>query len=251
MGKAAILAVDDDRVVLNSVDRDLRQKYGRAYRILKAESGAAALAAVNELKKRGEDVALFVADQRMPEMTGVQFLEQALAIFPTARKVLLTAYADTEAAIQSINKIGLDYYLMKPWDPPEEHFYPVLDGILDEWQANDSRSNEGMRIIGTLWSSASHETKDFLARNSIPYQWLDLENNPEARRLLEAAAIDGLQLPVIFFADGSFLVEPSTQRIAEKVGLPTKARNPFYDVIIIGAGPAGLSAAVYASADGL
>jgi thioredoxin reductase (NADPH) len=251
MAKPAILAVDDDRVVLNSVERDLRQKYGREFRILKAESGAAALVAVNELKKRGDAVALFVADQRMPEVTGVQFLEQAIRIFPSARKVLLTAYADTEAAIQAINKIGLDYYLIKPWDPPEEHLYPVLDGILEDWRINETAPFEGVRIIGTLWSSSCHSTKDFLARNTIPYRWLDLETNPEAALLLQAAANDGLHLPVIFFPDGSVLNEPSSQQIAEKLGLRTKADKPFYDVIIIGAGPAGLSAAVYASADGL
>lgn len=249
--KATILAVDDDRIVLNAVERDLRQKYGRDYRVLKAESGAQALAAVYELKKRGESVAVFVADQRMPEMSGVQFLEQAITIFPKARKVLLTAYSDTEAAIQSINKIGLDYYLMKPWDPPEEHFYPVLDSLLEEWRSDERPVFEGIRVVGTLWSAASHDAKDLLARNSIPYQWYDLEANPEARRLLQAAGQNGLQLPVIFFPDGSLLVEPGQQQIAEKVGLSIKAQNPFYDVIIIGAGPAGLSAAVYASSDGL
>lgn len=249
--KATILAVDDDRIVLNAVERDLRQKYGRDYRVLKAESGAQALTAVNELKKRGERVAVFVADQRMPEMSGVQFLEQAITIFPTARKVLLTAYSDTEAAIQAINKIGLDYYMMKPWDPPEEHFYPVIDSLLEEWRSDERPTFEGIRVVGTLWSAACHDAKDLLARNSIPYQWLDLEVEPEARRLLQTAGQDGLKLPVIFFPDGSLLVEPGQQQIAEKVGLSIKAQNPFYDVIIIGAGPAGLSAAVYASSDGL
>lgn len=251
MVKTAILAVDDDRVVLNSVERDLRQKYGREYRILKAESGAEALNVVRELKKRGDALALFVADQRMPEMTGVQFLEQALSFYPTARKVLLTAYADTEAAIQAINKISLDYYLMKPWDPPAEHLYPVLDGLLEDWLASEVLPYDGIRVVGTLWSPACHDAKDFLARNSVPYQFLDLETNPEARRLLETASLPDGQLPVLFFPDGSLLAAPSPQQIAEKVGLRTRAGQPFYDVIIVGGGPAGLSAAVYASADGL
>lgn len=251
MAKPAILAVDDDRVVLNSVERDLRQKYGRDYRILKAESGSSALTVLEELKRRDETVALFVVDQRMPEMTGVQFLEQSGRIFPEARKILLTAYADTEAAILSINKIGLDYYLMKPWDPPEEHFYPILDGVLEDWTSNEQKAFDGIRVVGTLWSSACHEVKDFLGRNSIPYRWLNIETDQEARILLETIHSDGLRIPVLFFPDGSLLVEPSSKQVAEKVGLRTQAENPFYDVIIIGGGPAGLSAAVYASADGL
>jgi thioredoxin reductase (NADPH) len=181
----------------------------------------------------------------------VQFLEKALAVFPAARKILLTAYADTEAAIQAINKIGLDYYLMKPWDPPEENFYPVVDGLLEEWRLNEPRGFDGVRMVGTLWSSACHEIKDFLARNSIPYQWLDIDTNPEARRLLDATAKDDQLWPVIVFPDGDVLVQPSVQQVAEKVGLRTRAEKPFYDVIIIGGGPAGLSAAVYAGADGL
>ena len=184
--KAGIVAVDDDRVVLSSVERDLRQKYGRDYRIVKADSGAAALDAARQLQQRGESVALFIADQRMPEMTGVQFLEEAAKLFPDARKVLLTAYADTEAAINAINKVGLDYYLMKPWSPPEENFYPVLDGLLDEWRANVRLPYEGIRVVGTQWSPSSHEVKDFLARNSIPYQWLDIERDAESQRLFDS-----------------------------------------------------------------
>ncbi len=232
--------VDDDRSVLNSVERDLRQKYGRDYRIIKADSGAVALSAVQQLKQRGETVALFVADQRMPEMTGVQFLEQAALLFPDARKVLLTAYADTEAAIGAINNVGLDYYLMKPWDPPEEHFYPVLDGLLEEWQSSARLPYEGIRVVGTLWSPCCHDLKDFLARNSIPYHWLDVEHDEEASRLLLAAAVGrakhaGAVLPGRH-GDG---LSRHCRQLAEKVGLRTRAEKPFYDVIIIGGGPAG------------
>jgi thioredoxin reductase (NADPH) len=251
MIKTTILAVDDDQAVLNSVERDLRQKYGRDYRIIKVDSGAAALEVVRQLKQRDDTVALFVVDQRMPHMTGIQFLEKAIQFFPDARKVLLTAYADTEAAINAINKAGLDYYLMKPWNPPEEHLYPVLDGLLDEWRTNVRPPFEGIRVVGTLWSPACHDLKDFLVRNSIPYMWLDIERDEQACRLMEAAAIGKLNVPALFFPDGSVLVQPTLQQVAEKIGLSTHAGKPFYDVIIIGAGPAGLSAAVYASFDGL
>jgi thioredoxin reductase (NADPH) len=245
------MAVDDDRAVLASVERDLRQKYGRDYRIVKAESGAAALDLVNEVKRRNEAIALFVVDQRMPQMTGVEFLERANGIFPDARKVLLTAYADTDAAISAINDVGLDYYLMKPWDPPDEHLYPVLDGLLDDWRSNVTLPFEGIRVIGAMWSSASHEIKDFLARSSIPYLWLDVERSEEAQKLMATLAGDALEVPLLLFPNGDVLVQPTPQQVAEKAGLRTRAENPFYDVIIIGSGPAGLSAAVYASADGL
>lgn len=253
MAKPALLAVDDDRAVLNSVERDLRQKYGRDYRIVKAESGEAALAVLSQLQERNETAALFVVDQRMPNMNGVQFLERAIKLFPDARKVLLTAYADTEAAINAINKVGLDYYLMKPWDPPDEHLYPVLDGLLEDWKANVRLPYEGIRLAGTLWSAACHDVKDFLARNAIPYQWVDIEGgtNVAVSALLETAATEEWKVPTLFFPDGSVLVQPTTQQIAEKCGLRVRADQPFYDVIIIGGGPAGLSAAVYASADGL
>lgn len=251
VARAAIITVDDDRAVLNAVERDLRQKYGRDYRIVKAESGALALEVLHQLKLRDETVALFVVDQRMPQMTGVEFLAQASPLFPEARKVLLTAYADTEAAINAINKVGLNYYLMKPWDPPEEHFYPVLDDLLDEWRSNVRLPFEGIRIVGTMWSSASHALKDFLARQSLPYQYLDLERDAEGRQLLALASIDVANAPVLFFPDGSVLQQPTTAQVAEKAGLRIRAELPFYDVIIIGGGPAGLSAAVYASADGL
>jgi len=252
MPKAAIVAVDDDNAVLNAVERDLRQKYGRDYRIIKSDSGEQALEVLHQLKQRGETVALYVVDQRMPQMTGIQFLEKARLVFPEARKVLLTAYSDTEAAIQAINKIGLDYYLTKPWDPPQEYLYPVLDGLLDDWKANVRQPFEGIRVAGTLWSSASHEVKDFLARNSIPYHWLDVEHDEEAARLLDSVCKEEpRKVPVLFFPDGSTLVSPTYQELAEKVGLKTRAEKPFYDVVVIGGGPAGLSTAVIASADGL
>ena len=251
MTKPTILAVDDDRAVLNSVERDLRQKYGRDYRIVKAESGTDALEVLNELKRRGDAVALFVADQRMPQMSGVEFLQQAIKIFPDARKILLTAYADTEAAINAINAVGLDYYLMKPWSPPEENLYPVVDTLLEDWSSSVQLPFEGIRIVGAMWSPACHDMKDFLSRSSIPYRWLDIEREEEAHRLLEAACGDEVRMPVLFFPDGTALVQPSLQEVAEKAGLRTRSQNPFYDVIILGAGPAGLSAAVYASADGL
>ncbi len=251
MPKAAIIAIDDDRAVLNSVERDLRQKYGRDYRIVKAESGQAALDAVNQLKQRGESVALFVADQRMPAMNGVEFLAEAIKVFPEARKVLLTAYADTAAAIDAINKVGLDYYLMKPWDPPQDHLYPVLDGLLDDWKANARAPFEGIRVVGSLWSSASHDIKDFLGRNSIPYQFLDIETNSDARALAEKANDGAARVPTLIFPDGAVLIEPTAQQVADKCGLRTRASRPFYDAVIIGGGPAGLSASVYASSDGL
>jgi len=250
MAKPTILAVDDDRAVLNSVERDLRQKYGRDYRVMKADSGGQALEVVRQLKSRGETTALFVVDQRMPNMTGVQFLGEALQIFPEARKVLLTAYADTEAAIQAINQVGIDYYLIKPWDPPQENLYPVLDGLLEDWQASVLMPYEGIRVVGNLWSPDSHEIKDFLARNAIPYLWLDVNRDSEAKRLLESVSPQPA-IPALFFEDGRVLSQPSLQELAEKTGLKTRAEKPFYDVVVVGGGPAGLSAAVIASADGL
>lgn len=251
MARTNIIAVDDDRAVLAAVDRDLRQKYGREYRILKATSGEEVLEILQELKRRGEAVALLVVDQRMPKMSGIELLEKASELCGDARKVLLTAYADTDAAIDAINKIGLDYYLTKPWDPPEEHFYPVLDGLLDDWRANVRLPFEGIRVVGAMWSPECHEMKDFLARNSLPYHWLDIERDAEARTLMETASTDGIKIPLLVFPDGDVLVQPSPQQVAEKAGLQTRAELPFYDVIVIGSGPAGLSASVYASADGL
>jgi thioredoxin reductase (NADPH) len=251
MARAAILAVDDDPVVLNAVERDLRQKYGRDHRVLKADSGASGIEILQELRERGDPVALLVVDQRMPGMTGVEFLEAAAEVFPDARKVLLTAYADTDAAIYAINRAGVDYYLLKPWDPPNEHLYPVLDGLLEEWRSNVEQPFEGVRVIGAMWSSASHEIKDFLARSSIPYRWLDVDTDPAAQATVEELAPGGATLPVLLFPEGEPLINPTTQELAERVGLRTSPEAPFYDVAIIGGGPAGLSAAVYASADGL
>jgi thioredoxin reductase (NADPH) len=251
VGKPAILAVDDEPAVLNAVERDLRQKYGRDYRIIKSETGAAALDALKQLQKRDEVAALFVVDQRMPEMTGVQFLDAARQLFPDAKKVLLTAYADTEAAISSINRVGLDYYLMKPWDPPQENLYPVLDELLDEWKTHTQVAYDGIRVAGTLWSPASHTVKEFLTRQQIPFQWLDIETNPKARGMVEDRNAGALKLPTLFFPDGSVLVDPSMGELASKVGLATHAALPFYELVIVGAGPAGISAAVYASSDGI
>ncbi len=250
MPKPIILTLDDEAPVLNAIERDLRQKYGRDYRILKADTGAAALDALTQLQARGEIAALFLVDQRMPQMSGTQFLEKARAIFPDAKKVLLTAYADTQAAIQSINQIGLDYYLMKPWDPPSENLYPVLDDLLDEWKANAKLPYEGIRLAGALWSPQSHEVKDFLARHLIAYQWLDVDKDDAARALVETNSPGKMRLPVVHFPDGTILVEPSLRELADKVGMQTRADAKLYDIIIIGAGPAGLSAAVYAGSEG-
>lgn len=251
MAKPVILAIDDDPMVLSAVDRDLRKKYGQDYRIVPINMGSAAMQYLKQLQGRAEVVALFLVDQRMPQMTGVEFLEQARHVYPEAKKVLLTAYADTEAAINSINKVSLDYYLMKPWDPPEERLYPVLDELLGEWKAHVRLPYEGIRLAGTLWSSASHNTRDFLTRNLIPYQWLDVEKDAKVRALVEEYNQGELRIPTLFFPDGSVMVEPNLRELAEKVGLKTRASLPYYDLIIIGSGPAGLSAAVYASSEGL
>jgi thioredoxin reductase (NADPH) len=251
MTKPVILAVDDEPQVLNAVERDLRRHYRGDYRIVKANSGAEALEAVRQLKQRNTPIALFLADQRMPAMNGTEFLAEASKLSPDARKVLLTAYADTEAAIESINTIGLDYYLMKPWDPPEQTLYPVLDDLLSDWQATVPLPYDGIRVAGTLWSPSAHRVKDFLARNLIPYQWLDIETDKEAKVLVEATVPDQHRLPVVFFPDGDVLIEPDNLTLAVKCGLQTEATQPFYDVIIIGAGPAGLGAAVYGASEGL
>ncbi|MFQ5794933.1 MAG: FAD-dependent oxidoreductase [Candidatus Bipolaricaulia bacterium] len=255
MAKPIILIVDDEPQVLNAVERDLRQHYRGDYRILKAGSGAEALEAVRQLKRRNASVALFLVDQRMPEMSGTEFLEEVRRLYPEARKALLTAYADTEAAIASINTIGLDHYLMKPWDPPDQHLYPVLDDLLSDWTATVSVPYDGIRVAGTLWSESSHNVKDFLACNRVPYQWLDIEKDVQARELVEAVNKNQNQhqhrLPVVFFPDGSVLVDPDNRALAEKVGMQTRATQPFYDLIIIGAGPAGLGAGVYGASEGL
>lgn len=253
--KPVILTVDDDPQVLRSVERDLRSKYGNRFRVLRADSGLTALEILKQLKLRNEPPALFLVDQRMPQMTGVEFLEQAMKIFADAKRVLLTAYADTDAAIRSINKAKIDFYLMKPWDPPEQNLFPVVDDLLDDWMASFRPPFEGIRVIGLRWSPKSHETRDFLARNGVPYQWLDAESDQEARHLVDyVRSKDNTttsHLPILLFQDGSNLTEPTNVQIAEKIGLKTRAQMPFYDIIIVGAGPAGLAAAVYGASEGL
>jgi thioredoxin reductase (NADPH) len=250
MAKPVILTVDDEPQVLNAIERDLRNRFGVRYRILKAPSGSEALKAVHDLKRRGTALALLLVDQRMPEMSGTELLAQAIAVYPEAKKVLLTAYADTQAAITSINAIGLDHYLMKPWDPPEKELYPVLEDLLGDWEASHRPPFEGIRVLGTSWSAKSHVVKDFLSRNQIPYQWMDAEKDEEAGRLMKT--LDGApRLPVVLFPDGSSLSDPSVRDLAEKSGMQTKAARPFYDLAIIGGGPAGLAAAVYAGSEGL
>lgn len=251
MATPAIMILDDEPQVLNAVERDLRQHYRREYRIVKSTNGHEALDALKKLKQRNDPVALFLVDQRMPNMSGTDFLAEATKLYPQAKKVLLTAYADTQAAISSINDIGLDYYLMKPWDPPEQNLYPVLDDLLSDWIAVVPVPYDGIRVAGTLWSANSHTVKDFLARNQIPYQWLDIELNTEAKNMVDAVSDGQHHLPVVFFPDGETLIGPSIQNVAEKIGLQTKAEKPFYDLIIVGAGPAGLAAAVYGGSEGL
>ena len=251
MAKPAILAVDDDLEVLGSVQRDLQRHYGEKFRVLRADSGAAALDTLNRLKLRNDPLALFVVDQRMPQMEGVDFLKKAITIYPEAKRTLLTAYADTEAAIRAINDIKLDYYLKKPWDPPEENLYPVLDDLLYDWQATFTPPFEGVRVVGTRWSPLSHNIKDFLSRNQIPYQWLDIETDEEARKLVEAAGREANKLPLVLFPNGSVLAQPTNAQLGEKIGLRAHAGLPFYDLIIVGGGPAGLAAAVYGASEGL
>lgn len=251
MAKPIILAVDDEPAVARAVERDLRTRFGNQYRVVRAEDSLQALEAVQEFKKRNEVIALFVVDQRMPNMSGTEFLRSALKFYPDARKVLLTAYADTNAAIASINEVGLDHYLMKPWDPPHLHLYPVLDDLLSAWQAHAELPYDGIRVYGMRWSSLCHDVKDFLSRNRIPYQWLDIERNDEARLLIESLGDEGRKLPVVIFPDGDVLAQPDQRALAEKVGLQIRATGPFYDVIIVGAGPAGLGAAVYGASEGL
>jgi thioredoxin reductase (NADPH) len=251
MAKPVIFTIDDEPAVLNAVERDLRKKYGRDYRILKADSGITALSTLEQLLRRSETVALFLVDQRMPQMAGVQFLEQARALYPDAKRALLTAYADTQAAIDAINRASLDYYLLKPWDPPEERLYPTLDDMLDDWKAHVRLPFEGIRVAGTMWSAASHQVKDFLSQHQIAYQWLDVEKDEKARGLAESCTDGQLVVPTVLFPDGTVLARPAIRELAEKVGLQTRAAWRFYDLIIVGAGPAGLAAAVYASSDGL
>ncbi len=255
MAKPVILTVDDDAEVLRAVERDLRRKYASDYRVLRADSGQAALEIVRELQVRNNAVALFLVDQRMPGMSGVEFLEQAITLYPNAKRVLLTAYADTDAAIAAINEAGINHYLLKPWHPPEENLYPVLDDLLEDWKGNFHPPFEGIRVLGNRWSPASHNVKDFLARNQVPYQWLDIEaaeQDAEVRRLVESLdAEERRRLPLVIFSDGVRLPEPTMADVAERVGLKTRAAKEFYDLAIVGGGPAGLAAAVYGASEGL
>lgn len=251
MDKPIIFAVDDEPSVLAAVGRDLRRRYGADYRILRAESGAAALEELREIRLRGDVLALLIVDQRMPQMTGIELLKEALPLFPEAKRVLLTAYADTEAAIRAINEVRLDHYLMKPWHPPEELLFPVLDDLLDDWRAGFRPVFEGVRVIGDRWAAEGHLIRDFLARNLIPYRWLDIEGDAEAAGLLSLAGLGDAQLPVVLLADGSTLSRPNVAELAARLGLHVDAAAESYDLVIVGAGPAGLAAAVYGASEGL
>ncbi|MFE9414479.1 FAD-dependent oxidoreductase [Streptomyces griseofuscus] len=248
--RTVILTVDDDPGVSRAVARDLRRRYGASYRIVRAESGPSALDALRELKLRGDLVAVILADYRMPQMNGIEFLEQALDVYPGARRVLLTAYADTNAAIDAINVVDLDHYLLKPWDPPEEKLYPVLDDLLTAWRASDHKPVPSTKVVGHRWSAPSSDVREFLARNQVPYRWYSVEE-PEGQRLLAAAGQDGQRLPVVVTPDGSALVEPEAPELAARVGLATTPTADFYDLVVIGGGPAGLGAAVYGASEGL
>ncbi len=251
MAKPVILAVDDDTEVLRAIERDLRQQYRADYRVMKAGSAADGLEVAKELAARNTPVALFLVDQRMPGMSGTEMLREAMKLHPESRRVLLTAYADTEAAIAGINEVALDHYLMKPWDPPEQHLYPVLDDLLSEWRSRLRPSFDGIRLLGSQWSPHSYVTKEFLSRNHVPYEWVDLDLDAKARALAESLAGDLTRLPVVIFPDGSHMVAPLASELAVKAGMQTQARLPFYDVIVIGGGPAGLANAVYAASEGL
>ncbi|HUD45767.1 MAG TPA: FAD-dependent oxidoreductase [Candidatus Baltobacteraceae bacterium] len=251
MAKPAILTVDDDPDVLRAVERDLRRQYGDRYRVISADSGSSALDTIKQLKLRNDPVALFLVDQRMPQMSGVEFLEGAIELYPEAKRALLTAYADTDAAIRAINSVQIDHYLMKPWDPPEERLYGVVDDLLDDWQASYHPLFDGVRVIGHRWSPRASELRDFLGRNFVPHQWLDIETEETAKQLLDTTGAGISALPMIVFPDGSHLSNPMIAEVARKLGLKTKAESPFYDLVVVGAGPAGLAAAVYGAADGL
>ena len=251
MARPILLAVDDDVSVLEAVVQDLRRQYGATYRVMRAASGQAGLDTLTQLKTRQEPVALLMSDQRMPGMTGVEFLERAQEIYPESRRVLLTAYADTEVAIRAINTARIHYYLTKPWDPPEEKLYPVLADLLEDWQAGYQPPFEGLRVIGHRWSLRDHNVRNFLSQNHVPYRWLDVASNEEALKLLKDAGLDPDRLPVVLFSDGSALVDPEPEILAARVGLRVQATQEFYDMVVVGAGPAGLAAAVYGASEGL
>jgi thioredoxin reductase (NADPH) len=252
MPKPVILAIDDDPDVLKAVERDLRRRYAENYRILGANSGPAALDLLARLKQRNEAVALFLVDHRMPQMNGIEFLARAIQSHHEPKRVLLTAYADTDAAIKAINEVKLNHYLLKPWDPPEQHLYPVLDDLLERWRESYRAPFEGVRLLGTRWSSSSYELRDFLARNHVPYQWLDAEaapRDPGIRKLVDS--LGDSRLPVVLLPDGSQLSEPDLSEVAERIGLRTRSDQTFHDLVIVGGGPAGLAAGVYGASEGL
>jgi thioredoxin reductase (NADPH) len=254
MAKPILLSVDDDSDVLRAIERDLRSQYGAEYRVIASDSPVQALDLLKQLKVRNDSVALLLADQRMPHMDGVEFLQEGMQLFPDAKRALLTAYADTTAAISAINEASVNYFFLKPWDPPAEHLYPQLDDLLEDWQASYRPAFQGIRVLGTRWSPRSYELRDFLARNRVPYQWIDVEvsaNDPETKRLVEALGPEVANLPVVLFPDGTKLLESVPADVAQKVGLRTRAQTDFYDLAIIGGGPAGLAAAVYGASEGL
>jgi len=254
MAKPILLSVDDDSDVLRAIERDLRSHYGAEYRVIGSDSPEKALDMLKQLRVRNDSVALLLADQRMPRMNGVEFLQEGMRIFPDAKRALLTAYADTSAAISAINEANINYFFMKPWDPPSEHLFPQLDDLLDDWRASYRPAFEGIRVLGTRWSPRSYEMRDFLARNHVPYQWIDVElssSDPETKRILEILGPEANSLPIVLFPDGTKLLESLPGDVAQKVGLRTRAQTDFYDLAIIGGGPAGLAAAVYGASEGL
>src|ERR1700751_2520403 len=254
MAKPILLSVDDDSDVLRAIERDLRSEYGADYRVIGSDSPDGALTLLKQLKVRNDSVALLLADQRMHQMDGVTFLQEGMRIFPDAKRALLTAYADTNAAISAINEANIHYFFLKPWDPPAEHLYPQLDDLLDDWQASYRPAFEGIRVLGTRWSPKSYELRDFLARNRVPYQWIDVEltaNDSETKRLLEVLGPEAASLPVVLFPDGTKLLEAVPAEVAQRLGLRTRAQTNFYDLAIVGGGPAGLAAAVYGASEGL
>ena len=249
--KPALLVVDDDQEVLGAIERDLRRKYRSDYRVVSAPSGKAGLEAAGELKRRGAPLALFLVDQRMPGMTGTEFLADARKLYPDAAKVLLTAYADTDTAIAAINQVGVDHYLLKPWDPPEQRLYPVLDDLLTTWSARARIPFEGLRVAGSQWSPQSYAVREFLSRNQVPYQWIDIEKDASMRELIVTTQGSLYRLPVVFLPDGRTLVDPPQSELAAEVGLAKGTARPFYDLVIVGGGPAGLASAVYGASEGL
>lgn len=249
--KPVILAIDDEPEVLRAVQRDLRSRYAGDYRILGATGGAEAIETINELSTRDTPLALILSDQRMPQVSGVDVLRESLETYPDAKKTLLTAYADTEAAISAINDVGLDHYIMKPWDPPDQMLYPVLDDLLSDWQASFRPTFRGIRVIGPEWSKPTFEIKAFMAMNQIPYRSLTLERDPEAQQLMETTGASLEDMPLLLFPEGEPLINPSTAELAERIGLKSHASSPAYDVAIVGAGPAGLASAVYGASEGL